>query len=171
MRPIFRLVAAAATALACLLPAAAFDIQVIKSPGGIEAWLVEEHGLPIISVQAGFDGGTRLDPPGKSGLAYLTSTLMNEGAGDLDSTAFQQKLQDKAISFGGSADLDSFQLGLTTLTANKAGAVLWHELASGATREQLAAALTARFAIDETTAARDVDRFLADLSARDLIEE
>ena len=57
------------------------------------------------------------------------------------------------------------------VSANKAGAVLWHELASGATREQLAAALTARFAIDETTAARDVDRFLADLSARDLIEE
>lgn len=111
-----------AGALALLWPAAAMDIQSVRSPGGIEAWLVEEHGLPIISIEAGFDGGARLDPDGKAGLALLVSTLMNEGAGDYDSTAFAQKMQDKAISFGGSADIDAFYLSLTTLTANKADA-------------------------------------------------
>ena len=111
-----------AGALALLWPAAAMDIQSVRSPGGIEAWLVEEHGLPIISIEAGFDGGARLDPDGKAGLALLVSTLMNEGAGDYDSTAFAQKMQNKAISFGGSADIDAFYLSLTTLTANKADA-------------------------------------------------
>lgn len=107
---------------AFVAPAAAFDIQVVRSPGGIEAWLVESRGLPIISLQAGFDGGGRLDPSGKAGLAYLTSTLMNEGAGDFDSTTYSQKLEDKAISFGGSADSDAFYVSLTTLSANKADA-------------------------------------------------
>lgn len=122
MRPILRLAAILAAAVSFLMPASAFDVQVIKSSGGIEAWLVEQRGLPIISVQAGFDGGGRLDPEGKEGLAYLASTLMNEGAGDMDSTTFMQRLQDKAINFGGSADNDAFYIGLTTLTANKAEA-------------------------------------------------
>lgn len=109
-------------AAAFVLPVAAMDIQVVKSPGGIEAWLVESRGLPIISLHAGFDGGGRLDPQGKEGLAYLTSTLMNEGAGEFDSTAFMQKLDDKAIRFGASSDSDAFYLSLTTLSDNKAEA-------------------------------------------------
>lgn len=117
-----RIAAACAAAFLIAAPAAAMNVQTVKSPGGIEAWLVEEHGLPIIALNAGFDGGARLDPEGKGGLAYLVSTLMNEGAGDYDSTAFIQKLQDKAISFGGSADDDAFYLSINTLSANKAEA-------------------------------------------------
>lgn len=117
-----RIATGLAGAFLLALPAAAMDVQVVKSPGGIEAWLVEEHGLPIISIDAGFDGGGRLDPEGKPGLALLVSTLMNEGAGDFDSTAFSQKMDDKAISFGGSADGDAFYLSLNTLSANKADA-------------------------------------------------
>ncbi len=134
MRPIARFIAAAIAALALVAPAAAIDVKQIRSPGGVEAWLVEEHGLPIISVQAGFDGGARLDPEGKEGLAYLVSTLVNEGAGDYDSTAFLQKLEEKAISFGGSADKDAFYIGLTTLAANKAEAFELARLAIAAPR-------------------------------------
>jgi hypothetical protein len=57
------------------------------------------------------------------------------------------------------------------VAANKAGATLWRELAGGATREQLTAALVARFEVDEATAAADVERFLATLRERGLIEE
>lgn len=116
-------VAAAAFALVALVaPAAAFDIHVIKSPGGIEAWLVEARGLPIISMQVGFDGGARTEPGDKAGISYLAAGLMNEGAGDMDSAAFSKALEDKAISFGGSSDDDAFYLSLTTLSANKADA-------------------------------------------------
>ncbi len=108
---------------------AAVDVQVVRSPGGIEAWLVEERGLPIISIQAGFDGGSRLDPKEKAGLAYLAASLLNEGAGDMDSTAFMGALEDKAIYFGGSSDEDSFYVSLTTLTANKDEAFRLAELA------------------------------------------
>lgn len=114
-----RIAAGLTGALLALAPAAAFDVQEVKSPGGIEAWLVEEHGLPIISLDAGFDGGGRIDPAGKTGLAFLVAMLMNEGAGEFDSTAFQEKLEEKAISFGGNSDQDAFYLSLNTLSANK----------------------------------------------------
>lgn len=115
-------------------PAAAIDVQVVTSPGGIEAWLVEEHGLPIISLNAGFDGGGKLDPEGKDGLANLVSTLMNEGAGEYDSTAFMQKLEDKAISMGGSASADAFFVSMTTLTEHKGEAFALMKLALASPR-------------------------------------
>ncbi|MFO1236172.1 MAG: hypothetical protein U1F24_03970 [Alphaproteobacteria bacterium] len=62
-----------AGALALLWPAAAMDIQSVRSPGGIEAWLVEEHGLPIISIEAGFDGGARPIPTAGGGFGKPAS--------------------------------------------------------------------------------------------------
>ena len=44
------------------LPAGAMQIQKIVSKKGIEAWLVEDHSRPILSLQFGFDGGTAQDP-------------------------------------------------------------------------------------------------------------
>jgi len=59
---------------------------------------------------------------------------------------------------------------LVYLNANPTGAVLWQTLAQGATREELIRGLVAEFEVDEATAAVDVDRFLADLDARGLLE-
>ena len=105
---------------ATALPAqAAVDIQRVVSPGGVEAWLVEDHTTPLISISLAFHGGAALDPKGKEGLADLASTLLDEGAGDLDSEAFQQRLADLAIDFDFEADLDSFSGSLRTLTEHR----------------------------------------------------
>ena len=56
-----RIAAAIAGAFLIAAPAHAIEVQEVTSPGGITAWLVEEHGLPIISLYAGFDGGSRID--------------------------------------------------------------------------------------------------------------
>lgn len=56
------------------------------------------------------------------------------------------------------------------LGANPAGALLWQSLATGATRDELVAALVERFGIDEEQAAADTDAFLAQLDEADLIE-
>ena len=37
-------------------------IQAVTSPKGIEAWLVEEHGLPMVAMQFAFIGGSCQDP-------------------------------------------------------------------------------------------------------------
>jgi len=97
-------------------PALAIDIQVVKSKSGVTAWLVEEHSLPIVSMEAAFRGGAAMDPEQKLGLANMVSGLLDEGAGNLDSNAFQSRLQDKAIKLGFSAGKDTFGASLKTLS-------------------------------------------------------
>ncbi len=93
-----------------ILPAvsarAAMNIQEVTSPKGITAWLVEDYSVPIIAIRFVFDGGSTQDPPGKEGLANLMTGLFDEGAGDLDSEAFQAKLDDAGaeMSFDASRD-------------------------------------------------------------------
>ena len=99
-------------------PAWAIDVQKVVSPGGIEAWLVRDEKNPIISMQFSFDGGVELDPADKLGLARMVSTLLDEGAGDLKSEAFQEKLENNSISLSFSAGRDGFMGGVTTLKAN-----------------------------------------------------
>ena len=117
-----RLLSRAALALAAVVfvlsaaPAKATQIERVVSPGGIEAWLVEDHLNPIISLHLAFRGGSALDPEGKEGLANMVSTLLDEGAGDLDSKAFQQTLEDKSITLRFSAARDSFGARVQVLT-------------------------------------------------------
>ena len=63
-------------------------IQEVTSPGGIKAWLVEEHGIPFTALEIRFKGGTSLDPAGKRGAVNLMAALIEEGAGDLDAQGF-----------------------------------------------------------------------------------
>lgn len=80
----------------------------ITSPGGIEAGMVEDYTVPIVTIAFAFQGGAAQDPDDKVGLAALLSSLLDEGAGDLDSNAFQIKLDDVGLEMGFSANFDSF---------------------------------------------------------------
>ncbi|NIA71169.1 insulinase family protein [Pelagibius litoralis] len=98
--------------------ARAVEVQRVVSPGGIEAWLVEDHSNPIIALELAFRGGASLDPATKPGLAYMVSTLIDEGAGPLDSQSFQGALDDLSINLRFQAGLDGFNGSLSTLTEN-----------------------------------------------------
>jgi zinc protease len=100
-------------------PASALDIQRVVSRGGIEAWLVEEHAVPVIAVEVGFKAGGILDPPGKEGLATMLAALLDEGAGKLDSLAFRKRLDDRAIGLSFSSGRDNFAASLTTLSEHR----------------------------------------------------
>jgi len=89
-------------------PAGAMTIQKVKSPGGIEAWLVEDHTLPIVAMEFAFRGGTAHDPKGKTGLVNLMSTLLDEGAGDVKSEDFQTRLEDLSVKLSFTASRDTF---------------------------------------------------------------
>ena len=54
------LAAVAVSFIAFVAPEAkAMKIQSVKSPGGIEAWLVEEHSVPLFALRFSFEGGDR----------------------------------------------------------------------------------------------------------------
>ncbi len=93
-------------------------IEEVTSPGGIVAWLVQEPSIPIVTVQIQFDGGARLDEPGKEGAVNLTAALVEEGAGDLDNQDFAAALEDISSSIGFSASRDSFSVSVSSLSEN-----------------------------------------------------
>jgi zinc protease len=109
----------AATSIMFAASAGATTIERVVSPGGIEAWLVHERAVPLIAVEFAFVGGAVQDPPGKAGTAALTASLLDAGAGDLDSTAFSDRLERKAIQMNFSAQRDTIHGALRTLTENR----------------------------------------------------
>ena len=100
-------------------PAGATTIERVVSPGGIVAWLVHEPAVPMIAVDFAFAGGAAQDPLGKGGTANFVASLLDEGAGDLNSKAFSDRLERKAIEMSFSAERDSVRGGLRTLTENR----------------------------------------------------
>ena len=119
MRVVSLAAAIAATSIMFAASAGATTIERVVSPGGIEAWLVHERAVPLIAVEFAFAGGAVQDPPGKAGTAALTASLLDAGAGDLDSTAFTDRLERKAIQMNFSAQRDTIHGTLRTLTENR----------------------------------------------------
>ena len=81
LRPWSVLLGLALAMAAIAQPAAAVEVERVRSAGGIEAWLVRDHANPIITVRLAFRGGAALDPAGKEGLAEMASSLLDEEIG------------------------------------------------------------------------------------------
>ncbi|HZS64614.1 MAG TPA: pitrilysin family protein [Xanthobacteraceae bacterium] len=101
------------------VPANAVPIERIVSPLGIEAWLVRELALPLVTMQYAFRGGASQDPAGKPGVSTFASGLLDEGAGNLDSKAFHERLESRAIEMRFSSGRDVLQGSLRTLSENR----------------------------------------------------
>ncbi|RBW54787.1 pitrilysin family protein [Ruegeria sp. A3M17] len=102
------------------LPAwADIEIKEVTSPGGITAWLVEDHSIPFTALELRFRGGTSLDDPNKRGAVYLMSGLVEEGAGDMDARTYARELESLAASFRYSATDDTVSITAQFLTENR----------------------------------------------------
>jgi zinc protease len=94
---------------------AATKIQHLVSPGGIEAWFVQDATVPLIAMEYAFGGGAAQDPADKPGVSNLVSGLLDEGSGDLDSKAFHERLDRRAIELSFSSTRDYFHGSLRML--------------------------------------------------------
>ncbi|MDX2223728.1 MAG: pitrilysin family protein [Rhodospirillaceae bacterium] len=119
-RPLRVLVTAACLWIGWAAGASAIDVQEVKSPGGITAYLSEDHTNPIIALSIFFHGGAALDPPATRGLSSMAVALLDEGAGPRDSFAFQTELEDLSIRWRFGADQDAIIGAVTTTTQNSA---------------------------------------------------
>lgn len=112
--------ACAALVLSAASPSlAAAKIQHLISPGGIEAWFVQDATVPLIAMEYAFAGGASQDPADKPGVANLVADLLDEGSGGLDSKTFHERLDRRAIELSFSASRDSFRGSLRMLRDNK----------------------------------------------------
>jgi zinc protease len=100
-------------------PVEAMTIERVVSPGGIEAWLVQDHTLPLIAVEFAMLGSADQDPADKPGVAHLATSLLDEGAGPYDAMAFHGRLEGKAIELSFRAGRDYFRGTLRTLKDNR----------------------------------------------------
>ena len=123
VRSVGRSAAVALVAAALISSAApsarATNIERVVTPGGIEVWVVRDAAVPLIALDFAFRGGANQDPPDKPGIANLAIDLLDEGAGDLDSSAFKDRLERKAIDLSFSTGRDFIRGTLRTLKENK----------------------------------------------------
>src|SRR6266568_985487 len=113
-------VTGAALALTAASPSqAAAKIQHLISPGGIEAWFVQDATVPLIAMEYAFGGGTAQDPADKPGVGNMVANLLDEGSGDLDSKTFHERLDRRAIELGFSVTRDYFRGSLRMLKENR----------------------------------------------------
>ena len=144
--------------------AEAMKIQVVRSPGGITAWLVEEHSVPLIALRFAFEGGNAQDPEGKEGLSHFLAGMLDEGAGDLTAKQFQERVEEIAMRMSFEDSRDAFYGSFETLTENRDKATTLLALALGKPRfdadavERVRAQLQAGLAY----AARDPSRVASD---------
>ena len=74
--------------------------------------------VPLVAMTFAFNGGANQDPEVKPGVSYLTAALLDDGAGELDAKAFQQRLEENAVQLRFSSGRDNFQGSLTVLRDN-----------------------------------------------------
>lgn len=111
-------------AVAGSIASAAIDIKEVTSPGGIQAWMVEEPTIPFAALEIRIRGGASLDAPGKRGAVNLMMGLIEEGAGDLDARAFQAKREELAASFRFRAYDDTLSISAEFLSENRTEALV-----------------------------------------------
>jgi zinc protease len=98
--------------------AQAVEVKSLAAPKGEQVWFVEDHTLPMIAMTVALPAGSAYDPAAKPGLAAFTASLLDEGAGKLNSTQFQTALSNRAIRLSATPDRDWLIISIVTLTDN-----------------------------------------------------
>ncbi|WP_228200571.1 M16 family metallopeptidase [Arcobacter peruensis] len=75
----------------------------------------KQKSLPTLNLQLVFQNSGYIQDRNKSGLASLSSQLLNEGTKELGSTGFAQKLEENAISLHTSNGFETFVIELSNL--------------------------------------------------------
>jgi zinc protease len=70
-------------------------------PNGIRLVLAQQSAVPIVALTCLVDGGARVDPPDRPGLAAFTATMLEEGTANRSS----QEIARLVDSLGGSLDI------------------------------------------------------------------
>ena len=93
------------------------EIQHWETGNGARVYFVELHELPIVDVQVAFDAGSARDPNGKQGLALLTNSLLDEGAGGLGADKVSFEFERLGAQYSADAGYDSGSASLRSLSA------------------------------------------------------
>ncbi len=122
----------------------AAQVQTWTTPEGTRVYFIETHALPIVDVQVAFLAGSAFDPVDKPGLASLTASLLDQGAGQRNEKEVAETLADIGAQLSNGAGLDSATISLRTLSDAPRQAMALSLLADVLARPQFDAAVFKR---------------------------
>ena len=91
-------------------------VKTFTLKNGVKVFLVEQHVLPIVSMDLNIDGGGLADAKGKDGMVGVCMSMLTEGTDKLDKIAYSEALADIASQVNAYAGDDSHGLTLASLT-------------------------------------------------------
>ena len=104
------------------------EIVELTSPGGINAWLVEDHSIPFVALELRFKGGGTLDLAKRGGMNLMVHTL-EEGAGALDAQGFAAAREAIAAQIGFDVGDDTVSVSVRFLSETREEAMALLRLA------------------------------------------
>ena len=98
------------------------DILDVPTRAGAIAWMAPVPSVPVIAVELSFSAGVNTEPADKRGLRTTVADMLNEGAGDLNSQAFQAQAERLGIYIQARPNRDFFRIGMTAPSIHAAEA-------------------------------------------------
>jgi len=95
-----------------------FHLPTIKQfqlNNGLRVIFVKKDNLPIVQMSLIVNAGSRFDPANKSGLSYLTSMLIDEGAGEYSALELDNEIESLGSIFGVSTDSDLIYMNMLSI--------------------------------------------------------
>jgi zinc protease len=77
---------------------------------GIRVIVREDHGVPVVAVEAGFLAGVRAEPPAKTGVANIMAELLTKGTRTRTARQIAEAVEDMAADLSGISGRNSFGL-------------------------------------------------------------
>ena len=98
-------------------------IQKRQLANGLPVWMVELHEVPVAQVNLIVLSGTADDPPGKFGLASLTTAMLEEGAGSRSALEIADAVDFLGADLGAGSAIDASAVRLHVPVARLAEAL------------------------------------------------
>jgi len=83
---------------------------------GVRLLVVENHAVPLVSLEVLVGTGVDAEPAGKGGIASFVASMLTEGTKRYPALTFAAKVEDLAARLGAGADLESSRVRLNCLT-------------------------------------------------------
>jgi zinc protease len=93
-------------------------IEKTKLSNGLNVWIVKQNELPIVSMNLVLNGGGTLEAADKSGLASMTSALLNQGTKTRSAVEISNALQSIGAVVNPNVSWDASTVAMQTLTKN-----------------------------------------------------
>ena len=101
--------------LAAAKPFRAPKPEIFTTTNGTTVWLLHRPELPIVSLTLSLPVGSANDPKGQAGLASITASMLDEGAGERGAIAISTAIDDLGGSLSTGASLDGSRISLMVL--------------------------------------------------------